>query len=375
MNDIAIVMGIGIDKVGDEYLLSTQIVNPSQVAQRGSGGMPMSSVTTYSTKGKSLLEGIRRLTKLTPRKLYFAHIRVLAIDEHLAKDGLQDVLDFFMRQQEIRTDFYVIITKNVNAFNVMSIYDPLEKIPASRLQKGLETSENNWAPTVSIALDELLSDLISEGKEPVLTGLEIKGDIKAGNSQDNINRVKSKALLRYNAIGVLKNDKLIGWLTEAESKGYAYVTNRVDSTVEELPCNKNGYVMIDIIRNDTNVKGRVTKGHPEVEVVIRAEANIGEVDCKIDLSDTKSIYELESKAERQIKERIEKLVKRVQHQYKSDIFGFGSAIHRSAPKEWNTLKHNWDREFPLTQVRIKADVRIRRTGKVGNSFIQNLEQR
>ncbi|HZG17237.1 MAG TPA: Ger(x)C family spore germination protein, partial [Candidatus Bathyarchaeia archaeon] len=126
MNDIAIVMGIGIDKVGDEYLLSTQIVNPSQVAQRGSGGMPMSSVTTYSTKGKSLLEGIRRLTKLTPRKLYFAHIRVLAIDEHLAKDGLQDVLDFFMRQQEIRTDFYVIITKNVNAFNVMSIYDPLE---------------------------------------------------------------------------------------------------------------------------------------------------------------------------------------------------------------------------------------------------------
>ncbi|GJM82918.1 hypothetical protein HMSSN139_54140 [Paenibacillus sp. HMSSN-139] len=60
---------------------------------------------------------------------------------------------------------------------------PLEPLPANKLFASLETSENNWSPTLSITLDELINDLTSEGKHPVLTGLRILGDPKTGQTK------------------------------------------------------------------------------------------------------------------------------------------------------------------------------------------------
>ena len=42
-----------------------------------------------------------------------------------------------------------------------------------------------------------------------------------------------------------------------------------------------------------------------------------------------------------MKETINQTIETVQKQYKSDIFGFGEAIHRSNPKEWKKIKKQW----------------------------------
>jgi len=375
LTDLAIVLGVGIDKAKDQYLISTQIVNVGAAAEKTTGRADVAPVTTFSIKAHTILEGIRSLTTVTPRRLYPAHMRVLVIGEAVAREGIRNVLDQFLRENEIRPDFYVIVAKDTTAQNIMSIFTALEKIPSNKLFKSLELSERAWAPTVGVLLDEFITALVSDEREPVLTGLEIAGDVQTGSTESNVSTIKPPTLLRYSSIGVFKEDKLIGWLNQMESQGYNYIVDNVTGTSSEVNCENGGKLNIEIIRSKTRVKGNVLRGKPEIYISINAEGNIGEVACKIDLSKTKSIYELESKIEQRIKTLVEMAVHKAQKQYKSDVFGFGEAIHRGAPQAWKTLKKNWEKEFPNVQVHVMADVKIRRTGKVGNSFLHKLKER
>jgi len=373
LNDLSIALGVGIDKEGDRYRLSIQIVNPQEIAARKGGG-DNSPVTIYEETGDTLFEIFRRMTTHTPRKIYMSHLRILIIGEEVAKDGVQNVLDVFARDHEMRTDFYVIIARDTEAKQVLSILQPLEKVPANFLYKTLQTSESVWAPTIGVFLDELMSDLMVKGKEATLTGVRILGDAEAGTMVDNLKSTRTNALLKYTTIGVFRKDKLVGWLNEEESKGYNYISNRVKSTVGVLPCPGGGKMDVEVIRTKTKLSGKVTDGQPEITIEIRIDQNVGEVACAIDITDPDVMSKMDREGEKRIKSIVEKTVQRAQKKYKSDIFGFGDAIRRSSPKEWERLENDWYNLFPEVPVHYNIQVSTLRTGTQSNSFINKMER-
>lgn len=374
LNELAIEVALGIDKSGKRYRITSQVVDPDEVAAR-KGASDRTPVTTYQVTADTPLEAIRKMTTISSRVMYAAHIRMVVIGEDLARQGISEFLDYLMRNHEHRTDFYIVIAKGTTAENVLKILTPFEKIPANNLFYSLRTSEKNWAPTTSVTLDVLTSDLVSEGKHPVLTGLIVKGSQEAGNSKANIERIAPPAQLQYSGIGVFKKDKLVGWLNQSESKGFNYIMNKVKSTVGHIRCPDGGKIVMEIIRSKGNMKGKVKNGKPEIEIKIRTEANIGEVECKkLDLTKVETVYELEAISEERMRELVGQALRAAQKKYKADIFGFGEAIRRADPKAWKKMKKNWDREFVNLPVKVKADVRIRRTGTVAQSFLKELKE-
>ncbi|XEC95549.1 Ger(x)C family spore germination protein [Paenibacillus tarimensis] len=374
LNELAIEVAAGIDKSGDNYRITTQVVNPGEVAA-GEGGTGRTPVTVYQATSGTLFEARRKMTTISPRKIYLSHLRMVVIGEELAREGISEILDFLLRDHEQRPDFFVVVAKGTTAENVLKILTPLEKIPANKLFYSLRTSEKAWAPTSGVTLDVLISDLVSTGKHPVLTGLKVKGSQETGENKENIEEIAPPAQLQYSGLGVFKNDKLVGWLNEPESKGYNYIMDNVKSTVGHLPCPKGGKVVLEVIRNKGKIKGKVKNGKPEVDVEIRTETNVGEVACRnLDLTKTKTIYEMEATVEQIIKKLAEKAIKKAQKKYKADIFGFGEAIRRADPKFWKSVKKNWDREFADLPVNVKVDVKIRRTGTVSQSFMKDLKE-
>ncbi|MFB6364527.1 Ger(x)C family spore germination protein [Paenibacillus elgii] len=375
LNELAIVTGVGIDKIDNQYLLSLQVLNMGQGNESpgGGGGGASLPVTTQYMKADSVYEGIRRLTTELPRKLYFSHIRVLVFGETLAQEGLRDILDLFVRDHEIRPDFFLIVTKGVEAREVMSQVVPIEQSPANALLKSLEISEKNWSPTVAITLDEFITDLMKAGKEGVITGLQLNGDPRQGQTDANLKSVNPPSYFRFSSIGVFKNDKLVGWLNEDESRGFSYITNRVDASVTDVPCNSKGKATVEILRSQTSLKGSAPRGEPAITIEVYAEGNIGEVSCKEDLSNPETIYAFERRAERKIEGFIQQAVRKARQSSRSDIFGFGEAIRRYDPRNWNRLKDDWDRYFMSAKVETRIDVKLRRTGKVGQSFIDKMK--
>jgi spore germination protein KC len=367
LNDLAIALGMGIDKQGDQYRVSVQIVNPQEIAARRGGG-DNSPVTIYEESGRTIFECLRRMTTSTPRKIYTSHLRTLIISEEVAREGVKNILDFFARDHEVRTDFYVIIARESKAKDAMSILQPLEKVPANFLFKTLQTSEKVWAPTAGRYLDDLMADLMSKGRAATLTGVRVSGDEEAGKSIDNLKTAHTIASIKYSTIGVFQKDKLVGWLDEAESKGYNFITNKVSSTVGVLVCPKGGEMSVEVIRSDTRLKGKMKDGKPAIEVDVRVEQNVGEVACEVDLTDIGTIAELERDSEKRVRSFLDKAIRTAQKKYRSDIFGFGETIHRDEPKAWERLENDWGSIFPEIQVDVKIDIKIRRTGTQSNSF-------
>ncbi|MCF6409809.1 Ger(x)C family spore germination protein [Pseudalkalibacillus salsuginis] len=375
LNELAITVGLAIDKSDDEFLVTAQVVNPGQVAAKQGGGQK-TPVTTYQEKGSTVFEAIRRMTTRSPRKLFFPHLRIFVISEEIAEEGLGRTLDFISREHELRTDFYIIVAKDTRAENVLEVMTGLEDIPANKLFSSLEASERAWAPTMAVTVDELTTDIVTKGKHPHLTGIQVIGENRRiGGRLENVQEIEPDVKLKYSGMAVFKEDKLIGWLDEEGSKAVNYVQENVISTLGEVPCpEEKGKVAIEVIRTKADLKGRVEDGLPKGTVKIQVEGNVGDVQCKkLDLTKTKTIDDLEKRAEKKIEKLIESTITLAQEEFKLDFFGFGDAIHRSNPDYWKKAEKDWDEKFTDMPIEVEAVVEIRRLGTIGNSPLEKIK--
>ena len=168
------------------------MVNPGELATGNSGGGSGTSPTViYQAKGKTVFEAFRKMTKESPRKIYPSHLRILVIGESLAKKGIGKPLDLLTRDWELRSDFYIVVAKGMRAEEILKVPTSLEKIPANQIFDALEVSATAWSATSFVKLDDLIADIVSDGKQPVLTGIQadIKGDKKTSLSKQNIEMI------------------------------------------------------------------------------------------------------------------------------------------------------------------------------------------
>jgi spore germination protein KC len=293
----------------------------------------------------------------------------------LAREGILKAMDYLSRDYELRTDFYILIAKGTTAKNVLSTLTPLEKIPANTLYRSIEASEKVWAATAAaVTLDELITNMVSEGKHPVLSGVQVTGDIETGRTKKNLEVIQPAAKLQNAGLAVFRKDKLIGWLTEEESKGYNYILNHVKSTIGHVPCPQGGIIAFEVTKSKAAIKGSVRNREPQINIKLSAEQNVGEVECQIDLTKVETLSELEKQSQQKLQQIITDSIKVVQNKYKVDIFGFGEVIHRADPKAWKSLKKDWDKHFVDLNVNVQVKVKIKRVGTLTNSFLEKVKE-
>lgn len=372
LNQLAIAVGIGIDKKDDKYLLTAQIVDPNTLASK-TGGLTYTPAIAYSIEANTIEDGLRRMTTITPRPVYLAHLRALVISEQVAREGTVDALDFFSRYHQIRSDFVVTIARGATAKQVLEVLTQLDKVPSTKIFTSLKASEKYWAPTSAVYLDEIINSMVSVGKEAVITCIVIDGDKTGKQSIQQSQRVNQETMLKFAGIGVFKKDKLVGWMNEFESKGYNYIENKVKSTAVFVPCDHHR-TTAELTEKSAEIKGKVINGKPEIDLDIRCEGTLTQLGCNLDLSKAETLQFIQKQMHDKIVRAVNTSIRTAQQKYDSDIFGFGQAIHRADPQAWKRLKKNWDKEFAQLPVNVHVDFQIRGTGSEGGSFITDMEK-
>ncbi|WP_349724909.1 Ger(x)C family spore germination protein [Lysinibacillus capsici] len=361
LNELAIVTAVGVDKSDELFEISVQIVNPSQVASNKASGIQV-PVFTYHAKGKSLFDAIRRLTALTPRKPYYAHAQIIIIGEEMAEEGMNSILDLFQRDPEGRSDFNFIVSHDSTAQEILSVLTPLEDVPASKMFKSLKVSEAVWGTTESVILDDLIQSLGSIDHSAVLPSIHIYGDADAGDFSSNIEKIDSPAQLKYGGLAIFKNYKLIGYLTEQESRDYNFLNNNIKSTFEIIACPEKGKISTEIINSSTKVTGHFQNDIPSISIKLDIEQNVAEISCPWDLTKSKTIDALNKETSRQIKERLENTLQTIQQTYQTDLLKFSDVLHREDYQAWNRIKKNWLTLYPDLEVQIEVDVHTKGIG-------------
>ncbi len=359
-------MALGIDKVDDdEYEISVQLIDPNEISSNtpSSGRTP---VVTYNTKGESVYEAGKKLTTLTPRLPYYAHTQVIVIGEELATEGIRGSLDLFTRNVETRGDFNLLIARNSTAKDILNVLTPLEHVPANKIINSMKGTEKAWGSIHSVILDDFVNLLNNNSKSAVLPAIEIKGQKKLGIGKTNVEKIDTPVLLQYSGMAIFNEDRLVGILSDEESRYFSYLNNKMQSTTEVISCPKEGVLSTEITKSVAKTTGKFESGIPVMNVSINIEQNVAEVQCQIDLTKNSTIQKINDKTRDLIKDKTEQLILTIQEKYRTDVFGYGEILHRSDPEEWSNIKNDWETLFQDLKVNVEVNVTTQGVGNIMN---------
>lgn len=367
LEDLAIVGGIGIDREADVFNISVEVLNAKKVASNtgsgGGGGSEETPSVVYEAKGKTIREALNNIVLESPVKLYIGHMNLLVIGEETAKDGIYEVLDFFMRDFESRKRFPTFIVQDAKASDVLKIIKPLDTVISSNIQTSAENTAAINGVISNRLFDEILMCLYQVGRHPTISAIKIIKPSKVGESNDNLSSSEPETTIKIIGSAVFKNDKLVGYLNEKESIGYTIIRDTAQSITVSFPCDDKGNygnLAIDSVKN--NLEVNVEKGKPIAKINVTGNAALVEYNCKTDLKNEKNIKEMKKIADKELEKIIEKTITTTQKEFRSDILGFGERLYKDNNSYWEKHKKNWDDTFSKMDYKIKTDIKIERIG-------------
>ena len=355
LNSISILSATEINKIDDEFIVSAQAVNPQAPDKTSNAQAPF---IIYTGRGKTIQEAYRSIANESSKFLYLNHIQILIINEKIAKENLDEIVDYFMRSSAIRTEFYVLIGRDDN---ILDIITPINDISSASIKESIENNLKYLGTTSDITFNELVSIMLDKNSEIVLPSIKLINDSKEGENIENTEETKVNTKYELSNLAIFKDDKLIGYLDEEQSKTYNILQNKINNTILTYECDNDKYMSVEIIDSQSSMDISDKKANIEVKL----SGNLNEYNCSKSLENKKTIEKIEKEFEKKLTESITKNINEVRTEYNSDIFGFLDNIYKKDYKTYKTIKNNWySSNYQSLELSVNVDLTIIAKGKV-----------
>lgn len=362
LNDLAIISGVSISKSDNIYNITVEVVNPKKEQDTSSGKEP--DYVIYEGYGNSMQEAFRNIVKESPQKLYGAQIDILIIDEETARDGVSEILDFFARDPEVRSEFYVVISKNSDALKVIS---PLVNLSSKNIISSLKSTNTYIGSVNLVTYNELLNDFINPHKEIALPSIEVVGNENIGETNENIEKTTSSANNVISNMCIFKDNKMLDYLTYEESLGYNIIRGNTKTVLIRNEYGDDEFIVNEIIDSKTEIKPNLKK--KEITITVSGTASISEVNKKVNLESNKEIKKIEKDLNKKIEELMETTILNTNNKYNSDIYGFEDLFYKENPKYYKKLIKEYDIDF-LNNItyKVKSNIKIIEKGNLNGGI-------
>jgi len=352
INEVTIVAGMAVDKLSDgRFLVTFETVEPS------GGKEAKNKPQVIQSEGLTILDSIRNAVKVSGKRLYFSHTKVVIISQDIAANGISPVIDWLTRDVEPRLELYLIISKGKTANEIINQKEPSQTIKSYDMYNILK-KQSSIAKSNDVPVFRLNNILATEGISPTLPVAEL---VSRGE----------KKVLEVSGAAVLSKDKLIGFLNEDETKFLLFIRNRIKTPIliEKInidnKTNVNPDVSLEVFKSKTSLTPENYNGKLIMNLNVKTEASIAEIYSGIDFVDDINREKLISQSEKNLEEDIIRLIKRVQKDYGVDIFGFSTVLKSKDPEQWKSVEKDWNQTFKNLEVTVSSILSIRNEGKQG----------
>lgn len=342
LNEIAILTASEINKKDGEYTVTAQVVNP----QSKDTIIVQAPFIIYKGTGQTLQEAYRQIKLQSSRYLYPNHLQLLIINEELAKEDINQVIDFFLRAPHIRTEFNIIIGKNEDILNITT---PIDDNSSTSIVDTMKTNTKYLGSTNLVTFNEFANMSIDKKLEIILPSVESINNNKEAETTKNTESTETESMYKLSNLAVFKDSKLLGYLTQDESITYNILKNKADTTLITYECEKGKYMTTEM----TEIKSDISTKNKEIDIKIKMTGNVNEIMCDISLSKEKNIKKLEKELEEYTTKEIKKNINNIRKTYNSDIFGFLELIYKT---DYNTYKEIKDTYYKETYQKMKINV-------------------
>ncbi|MBB2479501.1 Ger(x)C family spore germination protein [Bacillus sp. APMAM] len=356
INNLAIINAMGVDQnEKGEIVLSVAIVKPNNLFPQESTVREdkEDSFLVESASGKTLYDAIEKLSSTIADKVYLGHVNVVVFGEKAAQGGMEESLDFFKRENEFRPNILFFVTKGL-AENVMKATPNFNPTPGTEMYDLFKNNIFSGTKTVE-DLSQFTESMTSNTMDPVtgVIGMTLDQDTdknKNKNQKKSLKSIKTsqqtkdthRDVLKLQDTAVFKGSKLIGYLNESETKGLMWIKGKMKNSSVELDCNNqsdNGSIKLQVQNSDSSMIP--SSDSKKMTVKIKADASIMEISCKNKKLNQHQMKDLNRYFREKIEEEVTQTLLLAQKNWETDIFGFGKAIYRKHPSEWDKLSASW----------------------------------
>ena len=354
LNSIAIMTATEINKVDNEFIVSAQVVNP----QSKDTVNVQAPFIIYEGKGQTIHEAYRNIKLQSSRYLYPNHMQILIVNQNLAKEDISQIVDFFLRIPDIRSEFNVLIGKTNN---ILSITTPIDDVSATSILDTMETNNKYLGITNFVTFNELANMDLNKKLEIILPSIEAIDYTEESTTTANTEKTKIESLYKLDNLAIFKDNKLLGYLTKDESITYNLIKNKAKSILITNECEKNKYMTVEA----TDIKSDISTKNKEINIKVEMTGNINETMCNIKLNDEKNIKKIEKDLNKYIEDKITKSINNIRKTYNSDVFGFLDLIYKTDYETYKKIKDTWyEKEFQNIKINIKTSINVIGKGNV-----------
>ncbi|MCK4257618.1 MAG: Ger(x)C family spore germination protein [Halanaerobiales bacterium] len=342
LEDEFLVWGMGWDIAKDNpHLMTLTLGSPTTVEGAEE------PFTTVSSTGHSVEEARMNSQVYIERDIELGHMRLLVISEEFAKKGIQKHLDSLGRNPNLSREVLIAVFKG-KASELWDLKNCSNPLPVGYVVDLIKTN-HKMARAASVTFRDFFESLSLEGKEPIASYLRLS---------------KDKALVNAYAIAIFKEDKMVGTIQDVEVQVFKMIRGDVFSgriTVgEAIKAPDEQSITFAYRRGSRKIKSEVRNGKPYIYLQVELEGDISEYTSNAPVINDHNIEIAEKIIAERIKNELNKLIGKVQTDFKSDVFGFGEYFRAYHPTYWKS--HTWEEEFPKAVVDVEVEVDIRRIG-------------
>lgn len=350
---LAFVTGNGLDLTTNGKLeASALLVTPSGIGGGHiSGGEKEESFHVMSATGTNVSDALVNIQSKISRALFSGHRDIFLVGHRLAEHGMGETIDPFLRypQSDMRSLIYIVKNgRPKDVFSTKPFFDPF--ITTSLFDEQVAIGLKPYLAR------EFVVDVLSEGTQPLLPV---------------VSKISSKHY-SYTGSAILNKDdkvKLVGFLNKNETSYARWITDRLSyMTLTSFVPKGSGNVSLTLESIDRRIHVKQVGDRIQINVHLTGKGTIMENNTKLDPSLPKDLQFIEDGLSQNTQKSILQLIKKVQKEYKMDIFGFGERVHQRYPKQWKNLKGNWVETFSNLDVTVTVDLRCNDPGQTNSSL-------
>ncbi|NLJ67019.1 MAG: Ger(x)C family spore germination protein [Clostridiales bacterium] len=345
-------MDISADKPTYDMTIQLPIIKESpSLAASGGGGGPESgspSKTWQITQtGDTFLSMEREIESRTSLTLFYGHLQVLVISDSVARDGLDKIADFFLRHREIRPKVDIYIAEG-SAKKILDVSPKIEDHSATYLKQLLMNSDRS-SRIVHKADLRATMNFIRAGNDFVLPKVEA-----------------NKEEIKIKGGAIFKKAKMVGWADEMDIESINFIRDlyRGGVIVGDRPGDEPGLISMEVTKSKGKIKPIITGDQVSFDIFIKIQ---GEYDGQIGfLSDKQADKAYMDKCEKEftkvVREQCNRTIKKMQEEYKADVFQLNKILRTSKPAYWEEIKEDWDEIYPDVKINLDVEVKLKQLG-------------
>lgn len=358
LNELGITTAVSIDYKDNNFILIAEVVNP--IKQQDVSASNNSPFVNFTSVAPSIQEAFRNTVLESPRQLYLSQLEIILVSEEIINNHLEEFLEFFSREPETRTEIKVIIAKTEESTKGITIQSLLTNFSSSNILESLEVQNKLLGLTQEVTINELLNMYLDPNLEIVLPSMILYGSSDIGDEKENITTSTPKTLVKVGTTSVIKDGKILGYLSEEESKMVNLINGNLTKTILKIPY-EDGYVVFEPNRIKTKQKLNIKDN--KITIEISGFSKIKEFHTNKNIKNMKTVEELNKYFNKEIENMIKDNFNKIREKYNTDMFGFQELYYRTDHKYFKKYCSNWyETTFPNIELEVKSNIKLYEKG-------------